>query len=293
MNTSLDVSESETGVFDLRHINQSLCGLVSRVISASEETDLSALKVVLFDLREAAIAQFACEELAMNTINYGEAIQHHADHEQFLTAIQRQIDNLEAGKGDNLVFSQFMPRWFLHHVASHDISFMLSFGPDGGTASLTQPYSNSQDIVGGIEDTHFDIPEPIAWSQKYSVGIQPIDEDHKAIFSLLKDIVESRTSSDQSSLATLLERLGDATSAHFRSEEKVMAEHNFEFAAQHAEQHRKLLDEYAYQIDEYRNNSISAELMCRFVYQWFVRHIELSDIPLSNALHRQIPAHLG
>ena len=291
MNTSLEAAESETGVFDLRLINQSLRGLVSRVISASEETDLSALKAVLFDLHEAAVAQFACEELAMNAINYGEAVQHRADHEQLLTAIQRQADNLEAGKGDNSFLSQFIPRWFLHHVVSHDMIFILSFGPDGGTVSLSQRSSDNQDVGGGFEDTHFDIPEPIVWSQKYSVDIQPIDEDHKAIFSLLKDIIESRTSSDQSGLATLLERLGDETSAHFRNEEKVMAEHNYEFAAQHAEQHRKLLDEYAYQIDEYRNSSISAELMCRFVYQWFVRHIELSDIPLSNALHREIPAY--
>jgi len=293
LNTSLDGSESETGASDLRLINQSLRGLVNSVITASEETDLSALKVVLFDLREAAIEQFACEEHVMNGIKYGGAVQHRVDHEQLLAEIQRRIDDLEAGRGDGPVLVQFIQRWFLQHIVSQDMLFMMSFAPEIGTASLSQTLGDNSGVGGGFEEGRFDIPEPIVWSPKYLVHIQPIDEDHKAIFSLLKDIIESKASSDKSSLATLLERLGDETSVHFRSEEKVMAEHNYEFAAAHSEEHRKLLDEYAHQIDEYRNNSISAELMCRFVYQWFVRHIEMSDIPFSNAIRLQIPPHLN
>ena len=288
MNTSLDASGSETEMFDLHLINQSLHGLVNKVITASGETDLSALKVLLLDLRETAIAQFACEELAMNVIKYGAAAQHHSEHAQFLTEIRRQIDDLEAGKGDRSILAQFIQSWFLRHVVSQDLLFTASFVLANKTASLPLTHGDKLGSGGGFDERRFDIPEPIVWSPKHSVDIQPIDEDHKAIFFLLKDIVESRASSDRTNLAMLLERLGDKTSAHFKSEEKVMHEYNYEFAAAHCEQHQKLLDEYAHQVDEYRNNSISAELMCRFIYQWFVRHIEMSDIPLSNAIRGQI-----
>ena len=109
----------------------------------------------------------------------------------------------------------------------------------------------------------------------------------------MREIIESRPSNDNTNLASLLERLGDETAAHFRSEEMVMAEHNYEYAVAHKEEHRKLLDEYAHQVEEFRNNSISAELMCRFVYRWFVRHIELSDVPLSNAIRRQSSPYIS
>lgn len=94
----------------------------------------------------------------------------------------------------------------------------------------------------------------------------PIDENHQIIFSRIRAIVDARNSASKEKLGEMLAQLGDETAEHFDAEERVMAEHRYEFAALHREEHRKLLEEFACQVEDFRNDVISVELMCRFVY---------------------------
>jgi len=287
LNTSRDVSESKKHVLDLRLANHSLLGLVDKIIAVSGETNPAVLRAVLPGLRDAVIEQFRREALAMREANFGSTVQHVSEHERLLTEIQSQIDALAAGSGNGSYIGRFLQNWFLQHIVSQDLSFVMTFVPDVDMPMPSPHQDADSDETDSFDEALLDINRPIRWTAKHAVDVQPIDENHRLIFSLMREIIEARTSLDKTDLTALLERLGDETATHFRNEEKVMADYNYEFAAAHREEHRKLLEEYAYQLDEYRNNTLSAELMCRFVYRWFVRHIEVSDIPLSNAIHQQ------
>lgn len=132
------------------------------------------------------------------------------------------------------------------------------------------------------------MPEPVSWSDDYSVGVELIDAEHHALVDLYNSILSVSKSGTNAELAILLEQLGNVTASHFESEEKLMAQFDYAQAAQHRIDHEKLLTEYAHQVDDWRNRHISAELLCRFMYRWLIRHVIASDMALGETINRHI-----
>ena len=130
------------------------------------------------------------------------------------------------------------------------------------------------------------IPEPIVWSEKHLVGVEIIDAEHHALIDLFNSILAVSKSHNHADLAILLEQLGNITASHFESEETLMAQFDYAHAAQHRLDHQKLLDEFGHQVDDWRNKHISAELLCRFMYRWLLRHVIASDMALGEAINR-------
>ena len=129
--------------------------------------------------------------------------------------------------------------------------------------------------------------ETIRWPADVSTGIEAIDAHYPAMIELLNQIIAARKSSDRAGLATLIERFGNAIESHFREEETMMSEIEFEHGSTHRDEHRRLLDEFSDLVDDWRSDRISAELLCRFIYRWMLNHIAATDIPLGAALCRQ------
>jgi hemerythrin-like metal-binding protein len=173
-------------------------------------------------------------------------------------------------------------------VAREDIIFVLSFVTNVELKGSDAESDKDAEYPVSFDEILVNLNEPMRWSASHATQIAPIDENHQMIFSRIREIVDARDSASKKSLGQMLAQLGDETAEHFDIEERVMSEHHYEFAALHREEHRKLLEEFASQVEDFRNDVMSVELMCRFVYGWFVRHIQDSDIPLSNALRRQI-----
>jgi hemerythrin len=144
------------------------------------------------------------------------------------------------------------------------------------------------DAVLSFDSRKEGLPEPIVWSDNHLVGVDIIDGEHHALIDLFNSILAVSKSHKHAELAILLEQLGNITASHFESEESLMAQFDYAHAAQHRIDHQKLLDEYAHQVDDWRNRYISAELLCRFMYRWLLRHVIASDMALGEAINRQI-----
>jgi len=286
-------SESTSEELDLRLVHHSLLGLVNTLASLNGEMGQHEVRRVLIELRDATIRQFSREEFVMNVTGYVGIGQHHRDHDQFLTEIEDQIDTLGEAQYDSLSVSRKLQNLLLLHVANEDISFFLSFVPNNELIESASTRNDNKDISDSFDEKLLNLHEPMRWSARHATAIPPIDEDHKIIFSRIREIVDARESADKETLSQLLARLGDETATHFKIEEEVMLEYEYEFLAAHQDEHRKLLDEFACQVEDFRNDNISAELMCRFVYGWFVRHIQESDIPLSNAIGHKYRTETG
>ena len=136
------------------------------------------------------------------------------------------------------------------------------------------------------------VAEPIVWSENHLVGVEIIDTEHHALIDLFNSILAVSKSDNHAELAILLEQLGNITASHFASEETLMAQFDYAHAAQHRVDHQKLLDEYAHQVDDWRNKHISAELLCRFMHRWLLRHVIASDMALGEAINRHAASGL-
>lgn len=288
MDISRESLEPSNGALDVRLVHQSLLGLVSKLTALTDQSDASVLPEALAAFRELAVAQFRREESLMDTVGYGAATPHRGDHDRFLAEVEARIallsrDKTNAGSAIAPLLSRL-----LEHVTREDIIFVLSFVPDGERTGGNGEPDEDTDYPVSFDEILVNLNEPMRWSASHATEIAPIDENHQIIFSRIREIVDARDSASKERLGQMLAQLGDETAEHFDSEERVMSEHHYEFAAVHREEHRKLLEEFACQVDDFRNDVISVELMCRFVYGWFVRHIQDSDIPLSNALRRQM-----
>lgn len=115
------------------------------------------------------------------------------------------------------------------------------------------------------------------WTEKYSVGIEEIDSQHKELLRLFS-AVEDQVQSDQGWSAihySILEVI-DFTKFHFRFEEALMRLYGFPDYGQHTEQHRMIL----VQADSIVSDSLrkgARDDVARFFSDWLVHHIQGSD----------------
>lgn len=283
-------AELETGLSALDLDNRSLLDLIDRVIEGSEAADLIGLKSSLLALQGEMIARFEREAHLMDAFKYEAGAQHQAEHQQLSAEIQHMINDLEAGEVGVAFIGRFMHNWLLQHIVSKDILFGKAVLTRNGTTDRRQRAADTQaadDGVDAFDERRLESLKPIFWTEKVAVGIEENDAGLRIIFALFNAILEARKSTDKRRLASLLEQLGDETAAHFQNEEMLMVKFGYEQTATHQEEHQKLLEEFANQVDDWRAGHISAELLCRFMHRWLLRHVAVLDTPLSEAIRRQ------
>ena len=273
-------AELETGISAMDLDHKTLLALVNRVIVASNEPDLVGLKSSLLDLQAELIAHFEREESLMAECIYEAATLHQEEHQQLASEIQEQINDLDAGKGNVTFIARFMRNWLLQHIATRDAHFGKALLTQRGTTDRRQIADDGIDI---FEERRLGGMEAIQWTPALELGIASIDANHRAMIDTLNAILATRQTDDKARLAALLEQLGNETAADFQTEEALMLQLSVENLATHKEEHRQLLDEFANQVDDWRQNRISAELLCRFMHHWLIRHIAALDIPLAVA----------
>ncbi|MBK6294385.1 MAG: bacteriohemerythrin [Rhodoferax sp.] len=149
-----------------------------------------------------------------------------------------------------------------------------------------------------MKDHHFGRYEerrwrPIVWTSELEVGVETIDKAHRELIELYNAVREASQLKDRAWTGVLLERLGNATAAHFEEEEMLMSGINYAQAPDHKEEHRKLLDEFAHQVDEWRDRHDSAELLCRFLYAWLHAHVAAMDSNLARLINDRLASGGG
>ncbi len=81
----------------------------------------------------------------------------------------------------------------------------------------------------------------LIWLDSYTIGIESIDDDHKKILELMRDIMESITARDYVLSAERLEELLSHAMSHFSLEEDYLRKHGYPDLEEHIEYHEKLL----------------------------------------------------
>ena len=121
----------------------------------------------------------------------------------------------------------------------------------------------------------------IDWSDKYSIGIPRIDEQHKfffdAVHRLHKECVAGE--GEHAVLETLV-FLENYVRGHFQDEVAFMREHEYPRVEEHEDLHAEFLERFLELIGEFKESGPSqhlAQRMGEMVQGWLVDHIAKAD----------------
>jgi hemerythrin len=128
----------------------------------------------------------------------------------------------------------------------------------------------------------------LQWKDRYSVGIEAVDHEHKALIDLINRLhAEWLKAGARDSVESFFGDLYRGISAHFALEERFMRERGYDQLAAHKRDHERLLDEIRDIMDDFVDEERTASALSGRLEAWFARHFETHDA----RLHRALGAH--
>jgi len=121
--------------------------------------------------------------------------------------------------------------------------------------------------------------ELFKWDNKYIVGFQEIDNQHKIIFDILNQAYDAFMKNEhEQKLDELLKRLTDYTDYHFKTEDNYFKRFPDDSIKEHLNQHEL----FKQKINKFKEQYIKDKkgtfyLVIKFIKDWFVNHINSTD----------------
>ncbi|MBF0142047.1 MAG: hemerythrin family protein [Magnetococcales bacterium] len=116
----------------------------------------------------------------------------------------------------------------------------------------------------------------IEWSEKLSVGIASVDEDHRKLVSLVNDLFSACFAGvGDEAVASILSEVVSYTQYHFGHEEAFLSARNSPALPAHAEEHRQLTEQVL-AIARQGREALSEEVLL-FLRDWLAHHIMGTD----------------
>lgn len=117
------------------------------------------------------------------------------------------------------------------------------------------------------------------WDDKYLVGIQEIDNQHKVIFDILNQAYDAFMKNEhEQKLDEIINRLFEYTDYHFSTEEKYFKQNPDETITEHRNQHNLFIDKIQSFKEQYKKDRKGVYyLIIKFIKDWFVNHINATD----------------
>ncbi|MEA3469733.1 MAG: bacteriohemerythrin [Thermodesulfobacteriota bacterium] len=163
--------------------------------------------------------------------------------------------------------------------------------PGSLQAALQNMTTNLRSLIGNIvakgrsltatSRSNTSISGPLLrWSPSLSVGLESIDSQHKTLVDMINELHQKMNGdASHTAIGSVLGKLIDYTDTHFKNEEKLFAEYDYEHKDVHMEIHRKLVAQLVDFQKQYNTGKadISLELM-EFLKDWLVDHIKKTDM---------------
>lgn len=117
----------------------------------------------------------------------------------------------------------------------------------------------------------------LIWTNKLSIGVQQVDDDHKVLIGLMNEL--SKSGLETEDVEVIINNLIDYTLYHFRREEAVMKACGYPYLEAHRKVHQHLGAKVGQFAEEWRKDG-GAELieeLLEFLRTWLVDHIMQED----------------
>ena len=121
----------------------------------------------------------------------------------------------------------------------------------------------------------------LAWSEDFELGFERVDQQHKRIFELVRNLVKACTEGyDTKVLNDTLDFLVEYTVEHFNNEEEIQLLYNFPEYEQHKQLHEDFKVVVSEKVREFKENGSSEELsnsVNKIIVRWLINHIQGED----------------
>ncbi len=124
------------------------------------------------------------------------------------------------------------------------------------------------------------------WSDKYSVNVKIIDNQHKHFIGLIDELYECLVANDVEKFHEILNDLKIYTNYHFETEEKYFDEFNYKDSKIHKAAHQQLREKTESFLQKPDNLLDSGYKLLEFMTDWLVHHIEEMDKKYSETFHK-------
>ena len=129
----------------------------------------------------------------------------------------------------------------------------------------------------------------LPWKDEYSVGIEAVDHEHRALIDLINRLHQELDGADaRRTVPGFFGDLLEGISAHFALEEKFMRDERYDRLGPHKQDHERLLDDLRDIMDAFeQSEEIDPVELAGRLDSWFTRHFRTHDAEL----HRTLGAH--
>jgi hemerythrin len=120
----------------------------------------------------------------------------------------------------------------------------------------------------------------MTWTEKLSVGVGVLDEDHKRLVAMVNELYDSmQAGHGKETLGRILNDLVQYTKVHFDREEKFFAQTGYPASAAHKQEHDALTQQVLEVQQKYMSGASAALSIdvLRFLKNWLINHIQGSD----------------
>ncbi len=117
------------------------------------------------------------------------------------------------------------------------------------------------------------------WEDKYKIGIDELDQDHKGLVNLINDLYEAmQDGSGGALLLPIFSALRHYTETHFAKEEKYMIDSKAPNQDQHFQEHKQMTTKLADLESRHRKGEAAISLQTlTFLRDWLKTHICVID----------------
>lgn len=119
----------------------------------------------------------------------------------------------------------------------------------------------------------------IEWSNKYSVGVSVMDEEHKGFIGIINKVITAKQRNySQEEVEEILSKLVKYAKEHFKNEEAYMSKFEYPDYLLHYNEHLN----FSLHMIIYNNQVINGEYkimdeVYNYLQEWLVHHIQKTD----------------
>lgn len=149
---------------------------------------------------------------------------------------------------------------------------------------LTDTRQHGRLLSGPIRMEYLNVLE---WTDKMSVGSEALDEDHKRLIGMLKELnIALKAGSPAETIRDIMTELSAYADYHFAAEERVLRMARYEGLEEHIEAHNKWRERLVEMKTtlEGKADRRSALKLSDFLSDWLIRHILGDDQKFKPAL---------
>jgi hemerythrin len=126
----------------------------------------------------------------------------------------------------------------------------------------------------------------IAWKDEFSLGIEPVDVEHREMIELINNLDASmQENASHAAVVAMLGEIYARIAAHFALEEKIMRDAGYTEYEAHKQEHEQLLDVLLDVIDSVdENGRYDRATLSKELDRWFSDHFRTRDARLHHEL---------